>query len=313
MEAPTVNHDARIAYRVSRPTVISVMGVTRTIRGRAVTTILVLLVVVSPATAGAGLPDHWGPNRACPDVFVVGVRGSGETRDLDGADPHRGFGPRAVIVFDGVLRALGTVGVRVASVSVDYPALGVGEAALAFFDVRSPGFGTSIADGASDLVDLMAAIRTACPRAVHVIVGYSQGAEVIRRALATGGLPEGDDLAAIVLISDLRFDAADADHGVNLRGTYDPQRRGVRHSMSPLPPAPWIAARTFSVCNRLDVGCQFSQRGLPVGLFTWRTGRDVHLGYGPADLDPVVRADVLPLVRERLDVASWRRFVLLPL
>jgi hypothetical protein len=291
------------------------MGATSTIRSRrlAVAAVLVLLVVVSPARAGADLPAHWSPKRACPDVFVVGVRGSGETRGLDGADPDRGFGPRAVVVFDRLLRTLGTAGVRTAPVSVDYPALGVGEAALGFFDTRSAGFGASIEAGSSDLAGLMATTRSACPRAVHVIVGYSQGAEVIRRALATGGIPEGDDLAAIVLISDLRFDAADAGNGVNLRGTYDPQRRGVRHSMSPLPPAPWIAARTFSVCNRLDIGCQFSQGGLPVGLFTWRTGRDVHLGYGPTDLDPVVRAEVLPLVRERLDVASWRRFVLLPL
>lgn len=277
--------------------------------------LVVALALGGPAPAGAAAsshPPHWQRAHPCPDVFVVGARGSGESRAEGGADAHRGFGPRAVAVLGALSDDLTARGIRVAPVSVDYPAIAVDEAARNLFDMQAEGFGASVYSGVDALVGLMAGIREACPQAIHVLVGYSQGAEVMRRALSPGGIDDGDDIAAVVLIADPQFDAAFAGSGVNLRGDHSTSRHGVRRSSSALAPAPGVAPRTFSLCNGGDIVCQFSYRRLPVGIFDWRNGRAVHEAYGPDELDPIVRADVWPLLIERIEVERLGRFVLLP-
>ena len=100
---------------------------------------------------------------------------------------------------------------------------------------------------------------------------------------------------------------------MQLRGSFTSRRYGIRNSMFTITPAPWIAPRTFSVCDQSDIVCQFYlQRRLPAGAFDWSTGRDVHEGYGRAQLDPVVLTEVLPLLRERLEPHLWWRFGALP-
>jgi hypothetical protein len=278
-------------------------------------------VVVAALVLGGALqahaeepyPRHWTAATACPDVFVVGARGSGEERGPGGADAHRGFGSRAVAVLETLSEVLGARGLRVAPLSVDYPAIGVDEVARGLLDMRASGFGSSVDAGVAALQALVRSARQTCPDATHVLVGYSQGAEVVRRAVATGAIDEGSDIAAVILIADPAFDAAMAGVGVNLRGTYQSARHGVRRSIVGVTPAPWIAPRVFSVCNGGDIVCQFSMGRLPVSLLAWRGGRVVHESYGRSDLDPVVRADVWPLILERVRVDAMRRFVLVPL
>jgi hypothetical protein len=268
---------------------------------------LVSAMLVASSAPVMAAPSHWDPSRSCPTVFAVGVRGSGETRAAGGLDAHHGFGARSA----GILGALGDVlaphGIRWAPVSVDYPAIGVDAAARGLLDLRSDGYGASVAAGVAALTDLIASLRDACPGSLLVLVGYSQGAEVIRRALAGEGILEGPDFVGAVLIADPRFNATD---GIGLRGSFQENRRGIRASTFSTPLPELAAGRTFSLCNAGDIVCQFGHGRLPVALLGWQSGRDVHEAYGRGDLEPIVRYDLWPLIRNAIDPEN--RFLLVP-
>lgn len=260
------------------------------------------LLAVAGSPAGA-LPAHWEESHPCPNVTVVGARGSSEERSPNGADDYRGFGPRAVHVLEEIVATFEPVGIRVGAVSIDYPAVGVGESLLSLITLSERGFGSSIDLGVTRLIDTVDLVRRACPSTVIVLAGYSQGAEVIRRALASG-IPQGDDVAGVVLISDPMFVTGDADAGVHLHGTFQEDHEGIRTVVATVAPSPWVAPRTFSICDQGDIVCQWSRNGLPVGLLSWQTGVDIHLGYRDTDIRPIVLVEVVPLVKDALDPAT---------
>jgi len=274
-------------------------------------TLLTLIAVVAAATPAIARPLHWSDDQACATVFVVGVRGSGESRSAD--DEQRGFGTRAVVVLDALEEQLSLIGVDVGAVSVEYPAIGIGDLARNLLDLDPPGYEQSVDLGVEGLLTTIGLIRSRCPDSLTVIVGYSQGAEVVRRVLADPTLGEGDDIAAAIIIADPQFEQSHSESGMQLRGSFASRRFGIRNSMFTTTPAQWVAPRTFSVCNQSDIVCQFYlQRRLPAGAFNWSDGRAIHEGYDRLQLDPIVLTDVLPLVRERLDPYGWWRFGLLP-
>jgi hypothetical protein len=274
---------------------------TRSLRRLTAVIAVASTMLAATAVPGSAAPSHWAASQGCPAVFVVGARGSGETRAPGGLDAAHGFGTRA----SGVLGAIGDLfalhGIRWAPVSVDYPAIGVDDAARGLLDARSATYGASVSAGVAALTDLVASTREACPDSILVLVGYSQGAEVIRRALVGGDIAEGGNVAASILIADPRFDAGDASLGVSLRGSFQENRRGIRATRYSPPIPEWAAPRTFSLCNDGDIVCQFGQGRLPVALLGWRSARDVHEAYGRGDLEPIVRYDLWPLLRPLLD------------
>ncbi|MEX2322669.1 MAG: cutinase family protein [Acidimicrobiia bacterium] len=274
------------------------------------TSIAVALVAMTALPAAAERPPHWDERVACADVFVIGVRGSGEDRRVD--DAERGFGPRAVALLDAAAQMLLSRGIRLAAASVDYPAIGVDDAARSVFSFEPKGYDDSVDAGVTDLGHLVTEVRSRCPGAVIVLVGYSQGAEVIRLALSRRVVVADNDIAAVVLVSDPGFNAADARSGVNLRGTYSSSRTGVRRSTLSLVTPTGIAERTFSLCNAGDIVCQMYRGPLPLALLDWNGAIDVHRSYGIGDVLPILQRDVLPLIAARLDPAALGRFVRIP-
>jgi hypothetical protein len=260
-------------------------------------TLVVSLILASAAPALA-TPPHWEAGDPCPRVFVVGVRGSGEERSTTG--PDRGFGSRAAAVFPALADLLDPHGIAWAPVSVNYPAIGVDDVARGLFDLGASGYRSSLTAGAIAFGELIATARAACPGSWHILVGYSQGAEAIRRALSAGAIAEDDDIVGALLIADPRFRDGDAE-GIALRGSFEANRNGVRSSMF-MPPLPeWVAPRTFSLCNAGDVVCQFGRGRVPLVLLDWRNARGVHEAYGRGDVEPIVRYDLWPLLLPRLD------------
>jgi hypothetical protein len=274
---------------------------TRWLRRLAAVTAVASTLLMGSAVPVLAAPSTWATSQGCPAVFVVGARGSGESRAPEGLDADHGFGTRASGILGAVADLFALHGIRWAPVSLDYPAVGVDDVARGLLDPRSATYGSSVSAGVAALTDLVAATREACPGSLLVLIGYSQGAEVIRRALAGGGITEGPDIAASILIADPRFDAGDAARGVALRGSFQENRRGIRASQFSTPIPDWAAARTFSLCNGGDIVCQFGQGRLPAALLGWRSARDVHEAYGRGDLEPIVRYDLWPLLLARLD------------
>lgn len=261
-------------------------------------TVIIAAVVAASAPPAAATPGHWEDRDPCPRIFVIGVRGSGEVRSTNGSD--RGFGARASAVLPAISDLLDPHGVAWAPVSVDYPAIGVDDVARRLLDPGSPGYGASVTAGAVALAETVAEARTACPGSLFVLVGYSQGAEVIRRALSNGAIPEGDDLVSALLIADPRFEASDP-AGITLRGSFQGNRNGVRSSGFTPPLPDWAAQRTYSLCNAGDIVCQFGRGRVPLVLLGWREARGVHEGYARGDIEPIIRYDLWPLLRTRLD------------
>lgn len=277
---------------------------------RATATVVALALVGLSAPAGAQRPPYWDASTGCADVFVIGARGSGEVRQV--SDAELGFGPRAVALLDATAAALPSRGLRVAAASVDYPAIGVDEAARNAFSFEPDGYSDSVEAGVADLGRLVTAVRTTCSGAVLVLVGYSQGAEVIRTALSRGVVVADTDIAAVVLVSDPAFNPADARNGFNLRGSYSPNRTGMRRSILSLVTPSEIADRTFSLCKAGDIVCQMFHGPLPVALLDWDDASDIHRSYGLSDLLSVFQQDVLPLITARVDPVALGRFIRVP-
>lgn len=122
---------------------------------------LTSILTLSLAAVASAMPVALSPRVTCySGVYVIAARGSDE-------DP--GFGATAPVV-SGVLAAIPGSG----SVAVDYPA-----------SVLDPLYPTSVTDGINDLISLVNAYVSSCSGDI-VLVGFSQGGNVITDALAGG-------------------------------------------------------------------------------------------------------------------------------
>lgn len=144
------------------------------------------------ASSAAGTQD-------CAQVLFVGARGSGQEA------------PYGDMV-DGVRTELATrVGqqrsdLRLAQVYLDYPAVSLDDLdttsvenmVLGEDSSAAPSYVTSVDAGTSELERLARAEAQRCPDEKLLAVGYSQGAEVVTRALNSGAL--GDNLLGAVLL-----------------------------------------------------------------------------------------------------------------
>lgn len=192
-----------------------------------------------PAEAASGLNCH-------PDVWVIGVRGSGEK-------PNRSPG-RTVGDFIDRLRSRADKG-KVGSEGLEYPAVAVIDWRLAVFGAGKKRFEyeLSVDHGVARLIKEVFERANTCKRQRLVLAGYSQGAEVVRDALPhlTG---IAGRIGAVVLFGDPRFDP----HSRALRrGTYSERRHGVLG----LPKHDFPAAfdHVVTYCRDGDLICQ----GLP--------------------------------------------------
>ncbi|MDH6197911.1 hypothetical protein M2272_004567 [Mycobacterium frederiksbergense] len=217
-------------------------------------------LVGAGAIAGAALIGLTGPAQAspgCPDVHWIGVAGSGE-RDDPTADAGMGR-----VVYNSLRDLAGWVqrdGRTMTAEAVVYPATPV----PADGDLLGwGGFMSSVDTGVAALANQYAGFTQQCPSSEVVLAGYSQGAMVVHRNLAT--LAASPNLAGALLVAD--GDRLPADPTLNL-GTATAVRgtgKGVAqdwpilaHAPAPLPAS--IGNRTISVCDRGDAVCDYDSK-----------------------------------------------------
>jgi cutinase len=139
--------------------------------------ILRLAVAGATLAAGAGLVAVTAPtaSAACADLDVVAARGTFEPGTL------------GLIVGDPVYAALQRkiTGKSLTSYAVDYPAS---------LDL------TSAAQGNADLVDHVTAQAASCPNQRFILVGYSQGANVVDNSIgiSSAGAVVGSPIVATI-------------------------------------------------------------------------------------------------------------------
>ena len=132
----------------------------------------------------------------CAQVLFVGVRGSGEPAP---------YGPTIADFRDALAPRAGSATVRQAY--LDYPASAIDAidtqtVEQAIFDPTAPrnAYFVSVSAGVTALTGLIASQSQACPDQRLLLVGFSQGSEVIVRTLAAH--PQGPRLLAAVLLGD---------------------------------------------------------------------------------------------------------------
>jgi hypothetical protein len=214
------------------------------------------------AMAGAalvGLSGTANAQPACPDVHWIGAAGSGERTPVE-VTKNAGMGRVVYQSLGELSQELQQDGRTITAEAVAYPAVevpdedgGVGEWL---------GFMGSVDAGAAALGRQYEAFVQACPTSKVVLAGYSQGAMVVHRNLAS--LEASPNLAAALLVAD--GDRLPADPTLNLGTASGIPERGkgvaqdwpiLAHAPAPLSPA--MGARTISVCDLGDAVCDYDE------------------------------------------------------
>jgi hypothetical protein len=210
---------------------------------------------------------------SCVRVAIYGVKGSGE------GNTSGGLGSTVAAAANDLKTDLGTSGVAI--VPVDYPAVPVLDA----IDNGLTGgvnYPTSRADGVQSLKQALDHQVQVCPTTWAVLIGYSQGADVIGTYLANDlSTAVRAHIAAVALIGDPRFNPADQniDAG-SYTASYGPAfgKFGIApqwlnpEGARPALPAP-LETETVSVCNVGDPICNYSWSNMVgcMGLDAWKS------------------------------------------
>lgn len=232
-------------------------------------------------------PASAAPDPSCPNVMVLGARGSGE-RTSD-PDPANGMG-RAVTTFYEALAARLKGKVTVDSRHVRYTAADVNvlwptqaeidrvmnalpparkfvvaDILLTYKSGHVDLFTASIDEGVATAFDELSLQATRCPSARFVLAGYSQGAMVMHQLLLRlsdqGDTTLLDRIADTVLIADgdRKKETAAVTFGTAGRGA-----EGVRSVFTvgerDIPPRK--AASTYDICDKGDIVCDFTPQAL---------------------------------------------------
>lgn len=193
-------------------------------------------VLLGCSTGGGTVTDRglWAEGDPCPDVFFLGVRGSGQ-------DP--GMGPQLTDVYERFLTHLEPQrDIAVAMYPLDYPAGGS-------LTGGSAPYSDSVAVGVRKLPAAVELLGSQCESARVVLGGYSQGSHVI--AIADHAFLEQADVDAVILLANPVFEPEDP---TEKTGTFNPDQGGIiRKAWIDGP----IAERTIQVCLSGDPVCQF--------------------------------------------------------
>ncbi|WP_226351078.1 MULTISPECIES: cutinase family protein [unclassified Pseudonocardia] len=202
------------------------MQIRSVVTGIAAAVGIALAGVVAAPTAGAAP----APPTGCPQIETIAVRGSTEAQGGGSI-----AGPQASSIQS---RSAQTVRTH----DLVYPAsLG--------------NYASSVRQGVSALRSRLAATSAQCPSTRFVLIGYSQGAQVIGDTLAAGGVPGADRIPAVLLFGDPTFNGRESYN----TGSYSAARNGVfarsRGTLSA------YASSIRSYCNATDNFCQRGATG----------------------------------------------------
>ncbi len=226
----------------------------------ALATLSLIIALVMPSL---GTPD------GCPDVHVIGVRGSGQVA----------YGAQVEGVVDAVRDGAAAMGLETAAEAIEYPAISVTES-LGLVLINGE-YDRSVAEGVEALRSAMRRVADRCPRTGLALVGYSQGAQVIKSALA--GSTPNLRIPVVVLLADPTRDAAQA--GITRLGDPSVVADGAFGAIA-LPDH--LRAVTVDVCAAGDGVCERGRRSL------------VAHSDGYTDAGPLVVPFVLADLSERL-------------
>jgi hypothetical protein len=214
-------------------------------------------IAATPASADS-LPT-WDAAKPCPSFLVIGARGSGE-EDGNGGIPTNsatlGLGPEVY----GFAAHLSSIAASKGKGSVTvwnnpYPAVPVSR-----YSKDDPGLFPSVDQGVTNTRVMVHAVATKCGTSTKIILaGFSQGAWVSHDGADFVIAGDRQYIAALVLIADPGYSAAD--HGI-LVGTAEKGRDGV---IGPVGPPTYLKNKTVSVCDKGDAVCQTGLLDLAVG------------------------------------------------
>jgi hypothetical protein len=214
----------------------------------------------------------------CPGIILYGVRGTNDTS-------FKGDNVGAVVgaVYYELQRVLPDVGMA----NTVYPAVGLDAKTVT---TLGRNYGDSVTLGVQEAVSDLRALHADCATSQLALVGYSQGADVLRRALAqlyaSGDVPEGSSIQSAFhidgayFLGDPNFQQGET---VQQSGGYYQGSRGLRPNSSTtlgaktglgpqpnMPPMWWV-----EVCHMNDIICQGTGH---------HSGPSAHLNYQRADV-----------------------------
>lgn len=224
-----------------------------------VKTFLVIALVSMTSLAAAPPPASAAGASLCADYVFVGARGSGEADDYTGL--HLGMGENVGLLYKGLRNRAAASGEIIDVEPVRYPAIGVASpdiyAATAFW-LKSR-YDDSVEEGVRVLLDELDTKTDAAPpgcRTKFILAGYSQGADVVGRAIAAASSDAKDRISAVVLFGDPHFDPAD---GSAAQSVFNPARGGLLGRWLD----PWVtrlASPVYSYCHDGDFVCGINTR-----------------------------------------------------
>ena len=137
------------------------------------------------------------PTEGCPDVHIIGARGSGQPS---------GYGEQVEPVIEALVDGISATGRSVTDEPLDYPAISISDSfGLALLNGE---YAASVRSGAIAVWAEIGALQRTCPSTDLVLVGYSQGAQAIKAAVATS--TPGIRVASVVLLADPTRDPTQA-------------------------------------------------------------------------------------------------------
>jgi hypothetical protein len=196
---------------------------------------------------------------ACPDVHWIGAAGSGERTPAE-ISQYAGMGRVVNQSLQELSSEVQQDGRTITAEAVEYPAVAVPDEDGGIGEWL--GFMGSVDTGAAALGQQYEAFVQRCPASKVVLAGYSQGAMVVHRNLAS--LEASPNLAAALLVAD--GDRLPADPTLNFGSASGIPERGkgvaqdwpiLAHAPAPLSPA--MGARTISVCELGDAVCDYNE------------------------------------------------------
>ena len=212
----------------------------------------------------------------CADVHIIGIRGSGQSA---------GYGDQAAGVVDGIEAALMRRGISVTAEPLDYPAISVSDS-LGLVLITGA-YDASVRAGTDELRATLDAMDPLCPSTEFVLVGYSQGAQVIKSALA--GIQPSIPIAGVVLLADPTRDAAQ--RGIVRLGDPVAERDGAFGAVA-LPHHVSVVA--VDVCAAGDGVCERGRQGFTAHVDGYGRASELVVPYVLAELDSRIRFSYLP-------------------
>lgn len=251
------------------------------------------LITPSIATADTGVPP-------CSDVTIVGARGTGETKGVTQLGMFGDSAGRAAWQLGEEMKKLDPI-ITVNYKGIDYEARGATTTDFGTF-ISSGTFNSSVKGGVTETINVVQKAINDCPKTQIVMMGFSQGAEVMHEAAnAYFDLhPEhAANLAKVWLISDPSayhigtFDEPGGAVYFTEKGEdLNPDNKGLIAMMALnqwSPPdvggtfSSYVKDKVFEVCHTNDNICN-TPNALP---FSWAEASEIaaQLSLGPSSLN----------------------------